>query len=236
MLGFRFKPYLCFTDMSNTLLKQLLDAPDLPLLVEQVNTRLLEEKKRRREFREWVTPAVKAEFINGQVILHSPVKRGHLRCSGNLFKLLDTFVAIHDLGETSYDKGMVALTRNDYEPDICFWGKEKSANFTDETMLHPAPDFVVEVLSKKTAKTDRTIKFNDYAAHGVPEYWIIDPNAQTIEQYWLQSVPANEFVLVAKWQVGDVINARAIPGFTVPVEAVFDKVACSAAMKMILTV
>jgi len=220
--------------MSNTLLKQLLDAPNLPLLVEQVNTRLMEETSRRREFREWVTPSVKAEFINGQVILHSPVKRGHLRCSANLFKLVDTFVAVHDLGETSYDKGMVALTRNDYEPDICFWGKEKSAGFTDETMLHPAPDFVVEILSKKTAKTDRTVKFDDYAAHGVPEYWIIDPRTQTIEQYWLQSVPVNEYVLVAKWTVGDQIQSKALPDFSIPVAAVFDKAACSDAMRQLL--
>ncbi len=105
-----------------------------------------------------MTLNIKAEFINGEIIIHSPVKRGHLRCSGNLFKLLDTYVAINNLGETSYDKGMIALTRNDYEPDICFWRNEKAAHFTDETMLHPAPDFVVEVLSKKTAKIDRTIK------------------------------------------------------------------------------
>jgi len=87
---------------------------------------------------------------------------------------------------------MVELTRNDYEPDLCFWGKEKSAGFTDETMLHPAPDFVVEILSKKTAKTDRTTKFQDYADHGVPEYWIIDPRIKTVEQYWLSELSANE--------------------------------------------
>jgi Uma2 family endonuclease len=215
-------------------LEQLLVMPNLPLLIEQVNTRLFEEKKRRNEFREWITPNIKAEFINGEVILHSPVKRGHLKSSGNIFKLLDTFVEIKDLGDTSYDKGMVSLTRNDYEPDVCFWGNEKSMHFTDETMLHPAPDFVVEVLSKKTQKTDRTTKYNDYAEHGVNEYWIVDPRNKTIEQFWLQSVPANQYALVAKWQVGDQINSRAVEGFSIPVEAVFDKKACSEALKALL--
>lgn len=218
-----------------TLLDKLLDAPDLKLLVEKAENRLSEEAKRRHEFREWLTPAVKAEFINGEVILHSPVKRGHLRYSGNLFKLLDTYVAVKDLGETSYDKGLIALSRNDYEPDICFWSKEKSANFTDETMIHPAPDFIVEVLSKKTAKTDRTTKFQDYAAHGVPEYWIIDPQNQTVEQYWLQSVPANQYALVAKWSVLDQITAQAVVGFSIPVAAIFDRETCSATLKMLLT-
>lgn len=220
--------------MSAALLKKLMDAPDLTLMVEQVNLRLQEENRRRQEFREWVTPGMKAEFINGEIILHSPVKRGHLRYSGLLFMLLNTHVIVRNLGTTSYDKGMVALTRNDYEPDICFWGKEKSASFTDETMLHPAPDFVVEFLSKKTAKRDRTIKFDDYAAHGIPEYWIVDPRIKTIEQYWLQSIPANEYALVAKWQVGDHINASAIPGFSIPVEAIFDENVCQEALKALL--
>lgn len=220
--------------MADTLLDKLLDAPDLAMLAEKVHQRLQEEAKRRREFREWVTASDKAEFINGEVILHSPVKRGHLRSAGNLYKLIDTYVIVKDLGQTSFDKGMVALTRNDYEPDVCFWGKEKSAAFTDETMLHPAPDFVVEVLSRKTAKIDRTIKFRDYAAHGVPEYWIIDPRAQTVEQYWLQEVPANEYALVAKWSTRDRINARALPGFSIPVAAIFDEKKCVEALKGLL--
>lgn len=220
--------------MSAALLKKLLDAPDLSLLVEQVNVRLEEERKRRQEFREWVSPGIKAEFINGEVILHSPTKRGHLRYSGLLFTLLNTHVMVRGLGTTSYDKGMVALTRNDYEPDICFWGKEKSANFTDETLLHPAPDFVVEVLSKKTAKRDRTIKFQDYAAHHIPEYWMVDPWTKTVEQYWLQQIPANEYALVAKWQIGDQITAQAIPDFSIPVEAIFDEKVCQEALKSLL--
>ena len=102
-------------------------------------------------------------------------------------------------------------------------------------MIHPAPDFIVEVLSKKTAKTDRTTKFQDYAAHGVPEYWIIDPQNQTVEQYWLQSVPANQYALVAKWSVLDQITAQAVVGFSIPVAAIFDRETCSATLKMLLT-
>lgn len=220
--------------MHTSLFEQLLDAPDLGLMVEKATQRLSDEATRRHEFREWLTPGVKAEFINGEVVLHSPVRRGHLNSSGNLYKLLDTYVIVKNLGETSFDKGLVALTRNDYEPDLCFWSREKSADFTDETMIHPAPDFVVEVLSKSTAKIDRTIKFRDYAAHGIPEYWIVDPRTKTIEQYWLQEIPPNEYVLVAKWAAHDRINARTVPGFSIPVAAVFDKTACAEALKNLL--
>ena len=46
--------------------------------------------------------------------------------------------------------------------------------------------YVVEVLSPSTAKNDRWQKARTYAAHGVPEYWIVDPMNQTVEVYALQ--------------------------------------------------
>ena len=52
--------------------------------------------------------------------------------------------------------------------------------------VHGAPDLVVEVLSPSTAKNDRWQKARTYAAHGVPEYWIVDPMNQTVEVYALQ--------------------------------------------------
>lgn len=47
-------------------------------------------------------------------------------------------------------------------------------------MVHPAPDFTVEVLSKSTASKDKGVKLEDYAAHGVRGYWIIDPIRKSI--------------------------------------------------------
>ncbi|GAB2598351.1 Uma2 family endonuclease [Spirosoma areae] len=42
-------------------------------------------------------------------------------------------------------------------------------------MKLPAPDLVIEVLSKSTARRDRGVKFTDYAANGIAEYWIVNP-------------------------------------------------------------
>ena len=54
-------------------------------------------------------------------------------------------------------------------------------------MFFPAPDLVVEILSESTKKRDRGIKFVDYAAHGVYEYWIVDPSKKCLEQYVLRN-------------------------------------------------
>ena len=52
--------------------------------------------------------------------------------------------------------------------------------------VHGAPDLVVEVLSPSTLRNDRMRKMKVYQACGVREYWLVDPENRTIEQYLLQ--------------------------------------------------
>lgn len=219
--------------MNEDFIAELLDAPDAQLIINRVQQQLNDEKKRRDEFYDWLRDDVKAEFINGEVIMHSPVKRRHLRAGGNLSTLLRIYVQFHDLGEVDVEKALIVLTRNDYEPDICFWRKEVADEFTDDTMKHPAPDLVVEVLSKGTAKRDRGIKFEDYAAHGVQEYWLVDPNRQTVEQFQLDE-EFMAFDAVGNFHLNDTITALTVPGFTIPIRAIFDSEANRDALRTLL--
>jgi len=200
------------------LLEQLLRSPRLPQLVRELETVIEDEAAQRNAFYEQITEVDKAEFINGEVIFHSPVKLRHNDISINLLLLLRAYVAQHELGYVGHEKILVSLTRNDYEPDICFFGRKKSNKFTPDQMLFPAPDFVVEVLSKSTAANDRGIKFDDYASHGVTEYWIIDPVLEMVEQYRAQN---GVYELVIKAQSGTV-RSFAVDGFEIPVRAIFD--------------
>ena len=210
---------------------EILKSPGAVLLYQQMQAALEDEARRRDEFRDWLTADVEAEFINGEIVLHSPVKRGHLRASGRLFKLLDTFVVAHGLGETSAEKALITLTRNDYEPDICYWSKEKADKFDYDTLLHPAPDFVVEILSPTTAKNDREVKFEDYALHGVREYWIIDPEKQCVEQYALLTPKDTSYLPYGKYFPGQEIKSIVLPDFEIPVAAIFDEKANFDALK-----
>ncbi len=208
--------------MLDTRVADLLEAPDAKLVIERAQAILANEAERRRAFREWLRDDVKAEFINGEVIMHSPVKRRHLDATQNLMTLLRVFVHLHDLGAVDSEKALVGLTRNDYEPDICYWNAETAASFQDDQMEHPAPDLIVEVLSKSTTGRDRGVKFEDYAAHGVWEYWIIDPVRKSVEQYHLDE-PTMAFALAATRYLNDTITALTVPNFIIPVKAIFDK-------------
>lgn len=150
-------------------LEQALQMPDAVLFAQKLDSALKAEKKKRQHFYEIVEENKKMEFINGEIFFHSPVKLRHNSATKLLCKLIDTFVAKHKLGFVGIEKIMVSLTRNDYEPDICFFGNDKAKDFKRNQMQFPAPDFAVEVLSKSTEKNDRETKFQDYAAHGVKE-------------------------------------------------------------------
>ncbi len=209
------------------LVQDLLNSPRLSLYANQIQTVLNEEARRRQAFYEEITEDDKAEFINGEIIYHSPVKLRHSCASGHLYRLLSSYVMARDLGWVGYEKILVSLTRNDYEPDICYFGQEKARQFRPDQMCFPAPDFVAEVLSDSTEQYDRGVKFDDYAAHGVMEYWIVDPDMETIEQYCLQG---DGYELAIKAQTGE-MKSCAIPGFTIPVRAVFDERENQAALR-----
>jgi Uma2 family endonuclease len=199
--------------------EQILELPDAPMLIQRVSNALNEERKRREQFYNDIDESMKVEFINGEIIVHSPVMKRHNDASNNLFSLIGTFVNIHDLGFVGYEKIMSTFTRNDYEPDIVFFGNEKASDFKPEQTLFPVPDFVVEVLSKGTAKNDRGIKYDDYETHEVKEYWIIDPKNEVIEQYILTE---GRYELKLKSSNGT-IKSEVITGFEIPIQAIFDK-------------
>lgn len=199
-------------------LAQMKEHPNIVLLMEEVRVLLDSEIQKRIEFRNLIHENVSAEFINGEIIYHSPSKRRHWRVSANLTALLVTHVKKNDLGEIGSEKVMIELTRNDYEPDIVFFNKEKSSKFTDDQMLFPAPDFIAEILSPSTEKYDRKEKFIDYAAHGVAEYWIIDPELEIVEQYFNENGMFNLFQKLHKGQ----LESKMVKGFAVDLKDVFN--------------
>ena len=197
----------------------IIPTPKFPLYLEQLQEILTKEQQKRLEFYDTITEQDKAEFINGEVVFQSPVRFQHDVASGALFTLLRTFVQMHDLGYVGHEKIMVSLTRNDYEPDVCYFASAKAQTFQPDQTRFPAPDFVVEILSPTTEDIDRGIKFQDYAAHGVSEYWLVDPDRQIVEQYVLQG---ESYELLTKSTSGSV-QSVAITGFEIPIRAIFDR-------------
>jgi len=200
------------------IVEELLKLPNIKLVDEELHELLAAEHKRRLQFYEDITEQMKAEFINGEVIIHSPVKLDHNVITKRMVVLMVLHVELYQLGMVGYEKLMVSLTRNDYEPDVCFFTTDQKIKFTSNQMHFPAPIFITEVLSPSTERNDRGIKYEDYAAHGVLEYWIIDPTTKHIEQYVLDGK-------IYKLRFDDcmgIVESVAIPGFDVNTELLFN--------------
>ncbi len=212
--------------MQTALLEQALKMPDAYVFIDRLQAALELEKVTRQHFYEIVDENKKMEFINGEIFFHSPVKLWHNRATGYLYQMLDAYTRRQKLGHVGFEKLLISLTRNDYEPDVCFWGTEKSQEFKPDQMQFPAPDFVAEVLSNSTAANDRGIKYQDYESHGVQEYWIIDPDRQILEQYVLDGD-----LYELRLKAGDgIVKSNVIAGFTIPINAIFDEEANAAAL------
>ncbi len=202
-----------------SIIDQLLNRGDTWEIIKKAQLALEKEEQKREAFYGQINEQEKVEFFRGKIIIHSPVKKRHAAASNALNHLLDTYVQVHGLGFVGHEKVMVRLMRSDFEPDICFFESGKVKEVQADDSLFPVPDFVVEVLSPKTESYDRTQKLEEYALNEVPEYWIIDPQKEEVEQYVLEN---KSYALQAKKKDGRIASC-VIEGFEIEVEAIFHK-------------
>jgi Uma2 family endonuclease len=92
--------------------------------------------------------------------------------------------------------------------------------------LKGAPEIAIEILSPGAGneKRDRHIKLNLYSARGVDEYWIVDPENQSVEIYRRSgqrtSGDANLDMRVNLLR-GDELTSPVLPGFSIQVSSLF---------------
>lgn len=204
--------------------QDLLDAPDLPLKLDAARKVLDLEAGQRRRFRDELLPHQKGEFINGRPVMHSPARHAHNHCSSLITRLLGSYLShTKPGGILVYEKALCAFSRNDYEPDIAWFSPEKAAAIGPDTMIYPVPDFIVEILSPSTEANDRGLKREDYAAHQVDEYWIVDPDARLVEQHLLPS--GTDVYPEPAVHADGQIRPAGFPDLAIPHAALFDEAA-----------
>jgi len=70
-------------------------------------------------------------------------------------------------------------------PDLAGWRRERMPLMPDAPFLTLAPDWICEVLSPGSARLDRKKKMPLYAAAGVRNAWLVEPQERTLEVYRL---------------------------------------------------
>jgi Uma2 family endonuclease len=99
-------------------------------------------------------------------------------------------------------------------PDVQFYrGGNDAARGQDLGLVRGRPDLVVEIVSPSSRRYDRVTKLRWYAQIAVPEYWIVDPDARTLEQLVLQD---GAYAIVAALEDEETFRPETFPGLEIP--------------------
>ena len=128
------------------------------------------------------TPAdERYELLDGDLIMVPAPNLKHQRVQGNLYYHLRFFITEHDLGELLPAPCDVVLSDTDVvQPDLLFISRQREHLLSSGENVRGAPDLAIEILSPSTADKDRGVKRELYGKHGVTEYWLVDPIAETV--------------------------------------------------------
>lgn len=126
------------------------------------------------------------EIINGRHYMNVAPSPRHQAVSRHIKFQLYQQIELPGLGEVIDAPIDVQFGESDVvQPDIVVVLKENRIITT--TKVKGVPDLVIEVLSPSNRKHDQQLKRQLYEQAGVPEYWIVDPENQSIEQLKLGS-------------------------------------------------
>ncbi len=162
------------------------------------------------------------EVINGELYMTPSPSVSHQSASAHLFTRMSTFIESRGLGIVFSAPLGVRLPNQPVpvQPDIVFVSSARKSIIGKE-YIEGVPDLVVEILSPSNWMYDRQEKFRLYQTSGVPEYWIVDYRAKTVEVFVLEE---GEFTLIGKWGVGETASSRGLSGFQVAVADIFREV------------
>ena len=124
-------------------------------------------------------PSDRVELIHGEIIEVSPIGHRHIGCVINLNRLF--VIGVGDRAVVSSQNPVVIAPLSEPEPDLLLLRQRPvpyiAAYATENDVL-----LVIEVADTSLGY-DRTVKLRLYAMAGIPEYWIVDANAEAVTIY-----------------------------------------------------
>lgn len=162
------------------------------------------------------------ELIDGEHYVTAAPNLMHQTIALNLAGDLRSFFRPRGLGSVWAAPTDVVLSEFDVvQPDVFFVSKGRLRLAADGAKIQGAPDLVVEVLSPRTRRTDAITKRHLYEKFGVQEYWMADPELETIEVYRLvEGTFRREAELSTEQE--DVLSTSLLPGLEIALTEIFE--------------
>jgi Uma2 family endonuclease len=162
------------------------------------------------------------EVIRGVLYVTATPTWPHQHAVWELGYLLQEFVRKHGLGTVAgapFDILLPDRIADPVQPDLFYFrvGNEPSP---EDGRYFGVPDFIAEVLSPSTHRRDRKAKLEAYRDAGVPEYWVIDPQARTVVVYGLNE-DRTRYVELARGKAGERVGSAILAGLIVEASDLF---------------
>jgi Uma2 family endonuclease len=162
------------------------------------------------------------ELIDGEHFVTPTPIRKHQAVSGNLHGLIWSYLQQHPVGRIFSAPFDVILSEFDVvEPDLLYVSRERMSEIRTSPWVRGAPDLVVEIGSPGTRQRDETIKRRLYERFGVTEYWVVDPELDTVRVY-RRRPDRYERVAELALENGDVLTTPLLPGLDLSLAKIFE--------------
>ena len=161
------------------------------------------------------------ELINGDHYVTPAPLTKHQRIVAALHRLIGPAVHERSLGTVLCAPVDVLLSQVDVvQPDFLFISATRSSIITEKN-IQGSPDLVVEILSDSTRKNDEGIKQILYEQAQVQEYWIIDPQSETVKIFQLREGRYDSAQELTTNQTKAAITTPLLPGLFLPLPEIF---------------
>jgi Uma2 family endonuclease len=160
------------------------------------------------------------EVFDGELYMTPAPNTRHQEISGNLFGIVWHFLRSNPIGKIFAAPCDVILARTPLqvvEPDLVFVSNARSAIVTEQN-IQGIPDLLVEILSPGTERRDRKEKFSLYERFGVPEYWIVDPESETLEVFRLSG---GKYPSPLEFRKSGLLESPFLPGLSISLAEAF---------------
>ena len=158
------------------------------------------------------------EIYDGEVFVVPSPLPFHQLVAQNLEDMFRAWVRRHG-GIVLISPIDIVLSEYDVvQPDLVFFTPARQHLVRLKQAIRVPPDIAVEILSPSTAATDRGRKMQLLARYGVPEYWLVDPDARTVEAYRLRG---GIYGLVQSASGADAVRSVEAPGLECPLAELF---------------
>lgn len=158
------------------------------------------------------------ELLEGELRMTPSPNTQHQTVLKRLGIILVDQLESKGLGEVFLAPFDVVLSEhNVVQPDILFIAKDRSG-IVGKANVQGAPDLVIEILSQSTESWDRVSKRRVYSLYGVREYWLVDPDAKTIE---IAARAAGSLSTAGVYHAGEIASSVILSDLRVDVGSVF---------------